>query len=141
MQRQTTHSSARKDSHVRQGLSTPFLSLFSIRPLRSLGLSASAGLAVGLLSLGSAGCSSAQKPDLTVTSLHSGQRYSQQFREGYVSRDNGGDTDIVLAADADHPGGHPGVLKQVMHIRVVWHPDRDTKWDGAADTNASIRWY
>ena len=91
--------------------------------------------------LGSGGCSSTQKPDLTVTSLQSGQRYSQQFDEATCSRDRHGDTDVVLAADADHPGGQPGVLKQVMHIRVMWHSDRDTQWEGAADTNASIRWY
>lgn len=125
---------------MRQGLSTSLRSFRSFRSFRSLGLSL--GLTAGLLSVGSVGCSSsAQKPDLTVTSLHSGQRYSQQFKEGYVRRDNSGDTDIVLATAADHPGRLPGVLKQVMHIRVLWHPDRETAWEGAADTNASIRWY
>ena len=63
------------------------------------------------------------------------------FDQGYVSRDVHGDTDVVLAVDANHPAGRPGVLKQVMHIRVMWHSDRITKWEGAPDTNASIRWY
>jgi hypothetical protein len=93
--------------------------------------------AIGL----SAGCSSAVSQDLIVTSHKSGQAYTQHFAEGYLNRDSHGDTDVVLAVDTDHPDGHPGVLKQVMHIRVMWHSDRVTKWEGAPDTNASIRWY
>jgi len=93
--------------------------------------------AIGL----SAGCSSAVSQDLIVTSHKSGQAFTQHFAEGYLNRDSHGDTDVVLAVDTDHPDGRPGVLKQIMHIRVMWRSDRSTKWEGAPDTNASIRWY
>ena len=89
----------------------------------------------------SAGCSSAVSQDLIVTSHKSGQAYTQHFAEGYLSNDAHGETDVVLALDTDHPAGRAGVLKQIMHIRVMWHNDRATKWEGAPDTNASIRWY
>jgi hypothetical protein len=89
----------------------------------------------------SAGCSSSGTRDLRVTAHQSGRAYTQRFAEGYLSRDGKGDTDVVLAVETEHPAGRPGVLKQIMHIRVMWHTDRETKWEGAPDTNASIRWY
>ncbi len=89
----------------------------------------------------SAGCSSAMNHDLVVTAQPSGRAYLQHFAEGYFSKDDHGDTDIVLAVDTPHPAGRPGDLKQIMHIRMMWRNEHDTKWEGAPETNASIRWY
>ncbi len=89
----------------------------------------------------SAGCSSTLSQDLVVTSHKSGRVFTQHFAEGYLNRDSHGETDVVLAADTGRPAGATGALKQIMHIRVMWHSDRETKWEGAAGTNASIRWY
>lgn len=89
----------------------------------------------------SAGCATPANQDLTLVSQKSHQAYIQHFDNGYLSRDPQGDTDVVLAVETDHPAGRAGVLKQVMHIRLMWHSDRVTKWEGAPDTNASIRWY
>jgi hypothetical protein len=116
------HHFLRKDSQVKNGLLLLQVSLLSVMGL-------------------SAGCATAVNQDLVVTSHQSGQAFTQHFAEGYIDRDSHGDTDIVLASDADHVAGRPGVLKQVMHMRVMWHSNRVTKWEGAPDTNASIRWY
>lgn len=106
---------------------------------RARGLLAAALLGI-LLPLGSAGCA-AERPRLTLTSLSNHQSYEQRFTSAYAARTPEG-VDVVLASDESAGGkGDAANLRQIMHVRVLWSPDRAVKVDGPASTNASIHWY
>jgi len=97
--------------------------------------------------LGGVGCSSTAKPTLSLTPAEGGQQFEQTFASAYASRTPDG-SDVVLAcSDAVAPEPSPAKadgtcnLRQIMHIRVLWAPDKPMKVGGPASTNATIHWY
>lgn len=100
-------------------------------------------MAAGLL-LVAGGCASDQQ-QLTLRSSRQHQTFTQPFSRAYCARDAGGDTEIVLTDQAaekalqGRPVGEP--VRQVLHIRVLWHPSRDMKADHISATNSTIHWY
>ncbi len=91
--------------------------------------------------MASSGCSSHQPAELTLTSLAGKRTYHQAFSHGFIGRNAHGDQDIVLTASAERPGGRDCVLRQLMHIRVLWEPGHPVKTDGSSTANASVQWY
>lgn len=94
---------------------------------------------IGCLSVGCAGPSTS----LTVTSLEKGKTYHQRFDKAYAGRSEQGDFEVVLVRDA---GGVDGdkkapLVRQVMHVRMLWKPMKGTKLDHPTATNATIDWY
>ncbi len=86
-----------------------------------------------VVTLAGVGCSSPTS-DLRVMSLKGPRKtYSQPFAEAYARRNGEGSLDVVLTRDsgtADAAGrttGSARSLRQVMHVRVLWQPMRDTK--------------
>ena len=86
-----------------------------------------------VLSLAGAGCSGGTGSKLTVKSLDHGQTYQTQFLKAYAGRNDRGDYDVVLIKNG-------GVLRHVMHVRVLWKPMKGTKLDHPTATNATIDW-
>lgn len=83
--------------------------------------------------------------ELTLESSGHRAEFTQQFAHAYVTRDSDGDTDLVLVDQAGEQaarGGHADApVRQVMHIRVMWHPKRDQKADHSSASNATVHWY
>jgi hypothetical protein len=100
-------------------------------------------IATGALLL-SGGCASSQQ-QLTLRSSRQNQAFTQQFSRAYAVRDAGGDTEIVLMDRAaekaleGRPADEP--VRQVLHIRVLWHPSREMKADHTSATNSTLHWY
>jgi hypothetical protein len=91
-------------------------------------------LAASMLLLGCiTGCAS-RSPELRLTSLATKASFSQQFTEAYVATGAEGDTEVVLTND-------DGDLRHVMHVKVLWRPQRGTKQSHPSYTNAGIHWY
>lgn len=91
-------------------------------------------LFVGACSMLVAGCASSS-PELTLTSVAHQQTYSQRFAHAYARRDDNGGTDVVLVND---DAGASAPVRQVLHVRVMWDPTRQTK---AVASNAAVHWY
>ncbi len=107
--------------------------------------------ALSLLLLGcNIGCAS-HSADLRLTCLESSTTYRQQFSDAYVSKGEEGNTEILLVSDhnlADsggvRPAGaalQPAAVRQVMHLKILWRPQRGTKQGHPSYTNAGIKWY
>jgi hypothetical protein len=101
------------------------------------------------LALLAAGCASSPN-NLTMTSQDQRHGYKQVFSHAYSALNDDGDYDVVLIHDAnsDALADSSGALtpaavtpRQVVHIRVFWIPERNTKLDHPVATNASIRWF
>jgi len=97
-----------------------------------------------MLALVMGGCASGPSSQLTVTCNQS-RSFTQTFSVAYSTQDSDGDTDIVLMDDAARRAldGEPvrEPFKQVMHIRVLWKPNRDAHADHSSASNATIHWY
>lgn len=96
---------------------------------------------VGLL-----GCAaSSPRPELTLHSDSHHQTYIQQFSNAYLSRGGDGDVDVVLidrAAQLHLEGKqNNSPTQQVMHLRILWNPQRDQKADHNSASNATVHWY
>jgi hypothetical protein len=89
----------------------------------------------GILLLWGIGCSSQPPADLTVCCSADGKSFSQCFTQAYSTLGNNGDADVVLVCGSDGP------VRQVMHIRVLWKPTRDSKADHDSARNATVHWY
>jgi hypothetical protein len=95
------------------------------------------------------GCSST--PVLTFESSDSSRRYVQKFPRAHYSAAQGpGAYDVVLLGEGLDVGGtHRGVIKtssgddlhQIVHLHVLWRPNRGQKASELAASNAVIHWY
>jgi hypothetical protein len=105
-------------------------------------LSLSVGLAITGLS---AGCAGHSAGGITLTSMRTHAQYDQGFAEGYLCHNANGDLDIVLvdAATAQSLAGQSSAapVRQMLHLRVLWQPERDLKVTDLAASNASVHWY
>jgi hypothetical protein len=114
---------------------------FVVKPTTRLMVSLLSLLAI---SLGDGGCAG-KAGGITLTSLRTHQSYIQGFSDAYISKTIHGDLDILLIDDAAAQalaGYTPASpVRQIMHLRVLWQPDRDLKVTDAAASNASIHWY
>lgn len=100
-------------------------------------------IVAGFMLLGG-GCAADQQ-QLTLKSSRHNQTFTQQFSRAYAVRDVGGDTEIVLVDQAAQKAieGNPNdaPVRQVLHIRVLWHPSREMKADHTSATNSTVHWY
>jgi hypothetical protein len=88
--------------------------------------------------IGPVGCSSSEPGgSLTLTCRESEQKFDQAFSAAYASRSQQG-FDVVMVSDDQSAAGS---VRQIMHARVLWSPDRPIKILGPSTTNASLRWY
>ena len=102
------------------------------------------------------GCG-AKPAELRLTCLESDATFLQHFPKAYVGKGATGGTEVVLVdeqpvgnarpnggdaipAAAASPGAAPAV-RQVMHLKVLWKPQRGTKQSHPSYTNAGLRWY
>jgi hypothetical protein len=117
--------------------------------------------ATPLLPLGlvGTGCSAGRGADLRLTSLASEATFRQQFSRAYVNKSADGCTEVVLVKGAPaetSPDARlaaattwgestsvatAGSVRQVMHVRVLWRPQRGTKQSHPSYTNAGLHWY
>jgi hypothetical protein len=104
---------------------------------------------------GSVGC--AGKPaQLRLTSLENDATFVQQFSKAYIGKGAVGGTEVVLVdeqavpprpdADGDamtaaSSSSTGSAVRQVMHLKVLWKPQRGTKQSHPSYTNAGLRWY
>jgi hypothetical protein len=72
---------------------------------------------------------------LTISCIGDGKSFTQCFSQAWSTGGDGGDVDVVLVNDPDDP------VRQIMHIRVLWKPTRDTKADHDSARNATVHWY
>jgi len=113
-------------------------------------------LLIALLALHAGGCAGGKAVPSTIHfhSLTSDRVYSQTFPRAYVSEIEGGEYDAVLVASDEVPSGtrkptetgpiatsDSSPLRHVLHIRVLWRPQRGTRADTPTATNAVINWY
>jgi hypothetical protein len=95
-----------------------------------------------LLPLASMGCGSAGPPSLTITSINQNQVWTQEFSQAWVGHNKNGDVDVVLVDECTQKAmsgaQSTAPVRQVMHIRVLWCPTRDTR---AVVSNACVKWY
>ena len=97
--------------------------------------------AASLLLLGCiTGCATDNSADLRLTCVESKKAYSQQFPDAYVSKGADGDTEVVLVSDAKAADTGADV-RQVMHVKVLWRPQKGTKQSHPSYTNAALHWY
>lgn len=113
-------------------------------PVKSIGrkiLSLSLAIAAGSLSVGCAG----HAGGITLTCMRTHEKFDQGFSDAYLSHNANGDLDVVLidSATADALAGHRSAapVRQILHLRVLWQPERDMKITDAAACNASVHWY
>lgn len=103
----------------------------------------SLSVAIAAVSL-SAGCAG-HAGGITLTSMRTHEKFDQGFADAYLSHNVNGDLDVVLidSATADALAGrHPTApVRQILHLRVLWQPERDLKVTDAASCNASVHWY
>jgi hypothetical protein len=88
-----------------------------------------------LLLLGGIGCSNQGPATFTVNCASDGKCFTQCFSQAWSTGGDGGDADVVLVSSPDDP------VRQVMHIRVLWKPTRDSKADHDSARNATVHWY
>ena len=131
------------DWHDRACTGTPHIVLKPSIQLQRIGLPIGLLIAPTLLCV-LTGCASPQQ-QIMLTSQRQNQAYEPQFVSAYTTEDGGGDTDVVLldrAAEqllAGHAAESP--VQQIMHIRVLWTPNRDLKPDHTSASNATVHWY
>jgi hypothetical protein len=98
-----------------------------------------------LLAISLAGGCAGHAGGVTLTSMRTHECFDQGFADAYLSHNENGDVDIVLvdAATADVLAGNTpkSPVRQIMHVRVLWQPERDLKVTDAAASNATIHWY
>ena len=97
-----------------------------------------------------AGCSS-NSGSLRMVSTDKRHDFSQSFDQAYISRNDAGDSDVVLVQngfaqrtdDSKHPMDPDSVFtpRQIVHIRVFWMPIIGATGNRQANTNASLHWY
>jgi hypothetical protein len=82
---------------------------------------------------------------ITLTSMRTHEHYDQGFADAYLCHNTNGDLDIVLidSATAQSLAGQTSAapVRQILHLRVLWQPERDLKVSDAAASNASVHWY
>jgi hypothetical protein len=96
--------------------------------------------------------------ELRLTCTETGAAYRQQFSSAYLSKGSEG-TEVVLVSDEDVAGKSASdanaavaagqtlepsaatAVRQVMHVKVLWRPQRGTKQGHPSYTNAALRWY
>jgi hypothetical protein len=78
--------------------------------------------------------------DLRLTCLESNNAFTQQFPKAYISKGAEGNTEIVLVNDTPTATGSADV-RQVMHVKVLWRPQKGTKQGHPSYTNAALHWY
>lgn len=106
-----------------------------------------------LAGLSAGGCGQ-KSAELTLTSLESNATFLQQFSQAYVTKGATGGSEIVLVDEQAVNGGGAEAgeavpasasgataVRQVMHLKVLWKPQRGTKQSHASYTNAGLRWY
>jgi hypothetical protein len=91
-------------------------------------------VAMTAISIGT-GCANQSPADLRLKCDETGKTYQQQFKKAYVSQDLDG-TEVVLTSDDANAS-----IRQLMHVRVLWRPQRGTKQGHPSYTNAALRWY
>jgi hypothetical protein len=106
-------------------------------------------LTLPIIALLLSACSSDQGR-LNLVSADEKHRFSQQFTQAYIARNETGDADIVLVQEDVQPrhpdpteplSPDPNVMpRELVHIRVFWKPMNGVKPDHPANTNASIHW-
>jgi hypothetical protein len=94
----------------------------SARPLFPL-------LLLGLL----IGCSDTRSGQLILKPVDGSKKFSQKFERAYSMRSGDGAYDFVLLAE-DQP------LKQIVHVRVPWMPERGNISEVIV-SNAAVDWY
>jgi hypothetical protein len=104
-------------------------------------LSLSFAIAATTLSAGCAG----HAGGITLTSMRTHEKFDQGFSDAYLSHNANGDLDVVLidSATAEALAGHQSSapVRQILHLRVLWQPERDLKVTDSAACNASVHWY
>lgn len=104
-------------------------------------LSLSVAVSAAAFSTGCAG----HAGGITLTSMRTHQQFDQGFADGYVCHNANGDLDVVLidTATAQTLAGHESSapIRQILHLRVLWQPERDMKVSDSAACNASVHWY
>ncbi len=112
-----------------------------MKPIARKILSLSITIAAASLSTGCAG----HAGGITLTSMRTHEKFDQGFSDAYLSHNANGDLDVVLidSATADALAGHrsKSPIQQILHLRVLWQPERDLKVTDAAACNASVHWY
>jgi hypothetical protein len=124
-----------------------------IRPvIKSTPFVSAAVLLVGLLGT-NPGCASKNSADLRLTCLESDKAFSQRFSDAYVSKGAEGNTEIMLVNDTEASASgasgarvareviQPSGVRQVMHVKVLWRPQRGAKQGHPSYTNAGLHWY
>jgi hypothetical protein len=101
------------------------------------------------------GCGN-KSAELRLSSLESGTTFLQNFPNAYVSNSDSGRIEIVLVDEQSVTlaGGASGEaiqasagadattsVRQVMHLKVLWKPQRGTKPSHPSYTNAGLHWY
>lgn len=99
-----------------------------------------------LAPIGLLGCAGeAPQQELTLQSAAHHCTFIQHFSDAYLSRDGEGDVDVVLidqAARQRLEGKRCSApTQQVMHLRILWNPQRDQKADHNSASNATVHWY
>ena len=94
--------------------------------------------------------------ELRLTSLEKNAAYLQSFSNAYVSKAGNGGSEIVLINEQSvrgTPGTEAGdavpaaagsattAVRQVMHLRILWKPQRGAKQSHPSYTNAGLHWY
>src|SRR6185312_6480760 len=91
------------------------------------------------------GCAGDPAPQLMVQSNRMHQTFSEPFAAAYASQAAGGDTTLVAVDRASQQTleGNPGPapVRQVLSVRVMWNPTRDSRWDHNSASNATVHWY
>lgn len=88
-----------------------------------------------LLLIAATGCSTQSPASFTVSCTADGKSFTQCFNQAWSTGCDTGNANIVLVNSADDP------VRQVMHIRVLWKPTRDSKSDHDSARNATVHWY
>jgi hypothetical protein len=112
-----------------------------VRPIAKKILSLLVVIAAAALSTGCAG----HAGGITLTSMRTHEKFDQGFADAYLSHNANGDLDVVLidSATAEALAGHRSTapVRQILHLRVLWQPERDLKVTDSAACNASVHWY
>jgi hypothetical protein len=102
------------------------------------------------------GCARDTAAELRLTCTERNATFLQHFSDAYVSKAATGGSEIVLVDEQSVNGpaaaAAPGeavpasasaatAVRQVMHVRVLWKPQRGTKQSHPSYTNAGLRWY
>lgn len=117
-------------------------------------LAAAAPLLVLLIGAGPLACARGGA-ELRLTSIEKNAAYLQTFSNAYVSKAGNGGAEIVLIEDQSVRGAAdagdavpaasdaaaPTAVRQVMHLKILWKPQRGAKQSHPSYTNAGLHWY